>query len=102
LINLSLQHWKEDDEVLTGNHSVKDGATELLDEPELGIIHVDALELADAVLPCSAVGNSVTRSLQDNGEVHAENTSGGVILNSEINMLIDTKAEVAYSSEYNK
>ncbi len=76
--------------------SVKDGTAEVLDEPKLGIVLSDTLELADAALLGSAVGNSVTGTLEHDGEIHAENTSGGVILNSEINMLIDTKSEVAY------
>ena len=63
---------------------------------------MDTLELADASTLRPAVANSVAGPLQDNGEVHAENTSGRVVLNSEVDMLIDTKAEVAYSSEYNK
>ncbi len=75
--------------------SVEDGAAHVLNEPELGVVLGDTLELADAALLGSAVGNSVTGALEHDGEIHAENTSGGVILNSEINMFIDTKSEVA-------
>lgn len=78
-----------------GYRSVEDGATELLNEPELSIVHTDALELADAALARPTLGNSVARALEADGEVHTENTSGGVVLNSEINMLVDTEAEVA-------
>lgn len=76
--------------------SVKNATSAVLDEPELGVILGDLLELADAVLLCSSLGNSVSGSLQDNVEVHAENTSGGVVLDSEINMLVNTESEVAY------
>ena len=76
--------------------SVEDGTTEVLDEPELGVVLGDTLELADASTASSSVGNSVTGSLEDNCEIHAENTSGGVILNSEINVLIDTESEVTW------
>ena len=76
--------------------SVEDGATEVLDEPELGIVLGNALELSDTGLGGSPLSDSVARSLEANGEVHTENTSGGVVLNSEINMLIDTKSEVTY------
>lgn len=74
--------------------SVEDGTAEVLDEPELGVVLGDTLELADTSLACSSVANSVTGSLENNCEIHAENTSGGVILNSEINVLIDTESEV--------
>ena len=74
--------------------SVEDGAAEVLDEPKLGIVTSDTLELADTVASGSSVSNSVTGSLEHDGEIHAENTSGGIVLNSEINMLIDTESEV--------
>ena len=76
------------------DRSVEDGAAKVHDEPELGIVTRDTLELAEAVASGSSVSNSVTGSLEHDGEIHAENTSGGVILNSEINMLIDTESEV--------
>lgn len=75
--------------------SVEDGTAEVLNEPELGIVLGDTLELSNTTLSGSAVSNSVASPLEDDGEIHAENTSGGVVLNSEINMLIDTKSEVA-------
>jgi len=74
--------------------SVEDGATEGLDEPKLGVILGDSLELADAALSCSSLVDSITGSLENDGEVHTENTSGGVVLNSEIDMFVDTKSEV--------
>jgi len=80
----------------TLSRSVEDGAAELLDEPQLSIVHHDALEFADAVLLGPARGDSVARSLEHNGEVHTEDTSGGIVLDAEIDMLIDTEAERAY------
>ena len=77
-------------------YSVEDGATEVLDEPKLGVVLSDTLELSNAGLLSSTLGNSGTSSLEDNGEIHAENTGGGVVLNSEIDMFIDTKSEVDY------
>jgi hypothetical protein len=74
--------------------SVEDGATEGFDEPKLGVVLGDALELADLVGLCSSLANSITGSSEDDDEVHSENTCRGVVLNSEINMLIDTKSEV--------
>ena len=74
--------------------SVEDGATEVLDEPELGVVLGHALELANTGTSRSAVANSVARSLQDNGEVHTEDTGVGIILDSKIDMLFDTESEV--------
>ena len=79
---------------MSKSSSVEDGATESLNEPELGIIPGDALELSNSVLSSLSLGDSVTRSLEADGEVHTENTSGSVVLNSEINMLINAKSEV--------
>ena len=45
-------------------HSVEDGASEGLDEPKLGVVGSDTLELADTALPVSSLGDSVTRSLE--------------------------------------
>ena len=96
LFNIPLRGNHESDAFWCRSSSVKDGATEVLDEPELGVILGNALELSDTALLGSPLGNSEAGSLEDNSEVHTENTSGGVVLNSEINMLIDTKSEVTY------
>ena len=96
LFNIPLRGNHGSDAFWCDSSSVEDGATEVLDEPELGVILGYALELSDTVLSCSSLANSVAGSLEDNSEVHAENTSGGIVLNSEINMLIDTKSEVTY------
>ena len=77
-------------------YSVEDGATEVLNEPKLGVVGSHTLELSNAGLLSSTLGNSVASSLEDNGEIHTENTGGGVVLNSEIDMFVDTKSEVAY------
>ena len=79
------------------DHSVKNGATEVLDEPELGVILGNALEFAEAICLCSSLGDSLSISAEDNVEIHSKNTSGGVVLNSKINVLINTKSKVAYS-----
>ena len=74
--------------------SVEDGATEGLNEPKLGVVAGDLVELAHLSASALSLGDSVSGSLENNGEVHAENTSGGVVLNSEINMLVNAKSEV--------
>ena len=50
-------------------------------------------ELARCVL---SSGDSLSGSTEDDVEVHTENTGVGVILNSEIDMLVDTESEVSY------
>ena len=74
--------------------SVEDGSSELLNEPKLGISLGDTLELANTGGSGSSLGDSVSLSLEDNVEVHTENTSGGIVFHSKIDMLIDTKSEV--------
>ena len=41
-------------------------------------------------------GDSLSGSSEDDVEVHTEDTSVGVVLDSKIDMLIDTETEVAY------
>jgi|TARA_B110000305_G_C19247943_1_gene543262 hypothetical protein len=50
-------------------------------------------ELARCVL---SSGDSLSGSTEDDVEIHTENTGVGVILNSEIDMLVDTESEVSY------
>ena len=78
-----------------GRRSVEDGAGHGLDEPELGVILGHALELADGRPASLAVCNSVTLAAEYDVEVHAENTSLSVVLNSEIDVFVNAKAEVA-------
>jgi len=41
----------------------------------------------------SSKTNSASGSFEDNVEIHAENTSKWIILDTQINMLLNTKAE---------
>lgn len=77
--------------------SVEDGASELLNKPEFGIVFADALEFAHASSARLSLGHSVAGALQHDVEVHAENTRGRVVLNSEVDMLINSKSKVAYT-----
>ena len=42
------------------------------------------------------LGNTAAGSSEDDVEVHAENTGGGIVLDAKINVLLNTEAEVAY------
>jgi len=76
-----------------------DGAGALLGEPLLGLLLGNSLELADLTTGVLSLGDSATRSLEDDIEVHTENTGGGIVLDTKIDMLIDTEAEVALVGE---
>ena len=43
----------------------------------------------------SAETNSASGALEDNVEVHAENTSKGIILETQIDVLLNTETEAA-------
>ena len=74
----------------------EDGATELLDEPLLGLLLADSLEVTESAGSCSPSGHSLASAGENDVEVHTVDTSRGIILNSEIDVLVDTEAEVAY------
>lgn len=50
---------------------------------------------SDSALAASAESHSASWPLQDDVEVHAENTGEGVVLDSQIDVLLDSEAEVA-------
>ena len=82
--------------VFVVNDCSDDGTGALLGEPLLGILTSDSLELANATTAVLLSGNSSTGSLENDVEVHTENTSGGVILDTKIDMLINTESKVSY------
>ena len=73
-----------------------DGSSALLSEPLLGIIRSDSLEFSEFASGVLSLGDSLSSSGEDNVEIHTENTGVGIVLNSEINMFIDTESEVTY------
>ena len=77
--------------------SSEDGSGHLLGEPLLGIISGDLLVLTEFSLGVLSFGNSLTSSGEDDVEVHTEDTSVGIILDSEIDVLFNTKTEVTYN-----
>jgi hypothetical protein len=62
----------------------------------LGIVGGDSLVLSEFALSVLSSGDSLAGSSEDNVEIHTENTSVGIILDSEIDMLINTESEVTY------
>ena len=62
----------------------------------LGLISGDSLVLAELALGVLSSGDSLAGSSEDDVEVHSENTSVGIVLDSQIDMLINTESEVTY------
>jgi hypothetical protein len=73
-----------------------DGTSAFLGEPLLGIIGGNSLEFTEFSSSVLSLGNSLSSSGEDDVEIHTENTSAGIVLDSEIDVFFDTESEVAY------
>jgi len=80
-------------------HLHRKHALEGVFEPLLGILLSHALPVSDLPTASTALGNTVARALQHNVEIHAENTSGRVILYTEIDVLLDAKSKASSLAE---
>ena len=77
-------------------HLSNDGAGALLGEPLLGIFSGDSLEFAELWFSVLSLGHSLASSGEDDVEVHTEDTSVGVVLDTQIDVLVNTETKVAY------
>ena len=77
----------------------QDGSGHLLGEPLLGVLRGNFLELAEFASSVLSSGHSLSSSGEDDVEVHAENTGVGVILDSQINVLVNSESEVTYKNK---
>jgi hypothetical protein len=75
---------------LTGNNAV-----ETLLEPRDGLVGLDLVGEADAATLGLAAGDTETGAAHDDEEVHTENTDSGVVLDTEVDVLVDTETEVS-------
>ena len=75
--------------------SIVDSSVEFTSEPFHGLIFADFVLSSDGSLATSTQAYSGSRSLQDYVEVHAEDTGEGVILESQIDMLLNAKSEAS-------
>ena len=73
-----------------------DGSSAFFCEPLFGFIGGDSLEFSEFSLGVLSSGYSLSGSSEDDVEVHTEDTGVGVVLDSEINVLVNTETEVAY------
>ncbi|KAG7059238.1 60S ribosomal protein L11 [Colletotrichum scovillei] len=64
-------------------------------EPLDGLVTLDAVARADAALAAAAGADALALAGHADVEVHAVDTDGGVVLDTEINVLRDTESEVA-------
>lgn len=88
---------RRDHPLKTINHSIhlSDNTVEARLEPLDGLVALDAVAGTDAALGASSAGDALTRSGHAAVEVHAVDTDRGVVLDTKIDVLADTEAEVA-------
>ena len=79
------------------DRSVVDGAIVFPSEPFHGLVLGDFVLVADSSFASPSETDSASGSFQDDIEVHAEDTGEGIILHSQINMLLNTESEAAYN-----
>ena len=76
----------------------QDDAVELLLEPRLGVFRCDQVVLADLRLAPPPLGDAEATALHHHVEVHTVNARGRVVLQTQVDVLIDTETEVAGSA----
>jgi hypothetical protein len=62
----------------------------------LGIIRSDSLEFTEFASGVLSLGDSLTSSGENDVEIHTENTSVGIVLDSKIDVFFNTESEVSY------
>lgn len=78
---------------------LSDNTVEALLEPFYGLVAVDAVAGTDGALASAAASDTLTRAGHAAVEVHTVDTDGGVVLDTKIDVLADTEAEVASLAE---
>ena len=74
----------------------ENGTSKFLNEPLLGFFLADLLEVTESSSLDLSSLHSLAWSSEDNVEVHTVNTSRGIILYTQVDVFINTKAEVSY------
>ena len=75
--------------------SVIDGTIVFLLEPFHSIFFANSVLSTDSAFASSSKTNSASWSLEDDVKVHTENTGEGIILDTQIDVLLNTKAEAS-------
>lgn len=79
--------------------SIINGSIVLSSEPLHGLVFGDSVLGSDGAFASSSESDSASGSLEDDVEVHSEDTGEGVILDAEINMLLDSESETSGIAE---
>lgn len=79
--------------------NLSDNAVEALLEPLDGLLALDLVVGADTALGAVTSSDALTLAGHADVEVHAVDTDGGVVLNTKVDVLADTEAEVASLGE---
>ena len=79
--------------ILNNGGSVVDGSIVFLLEPFHSVIFSDFVLGSDSALASSAETDSASGSLEHHVEVHAEDTGEGVVLDSQVDVLLNAEAE---------
>lgn len=82
-----------------GPAHLSDNGVEALLEPLDGVVAGDAVGGTDSALGTATADDTLTRAGHAAVEVHTVDTDTGVVLDSEIDVLADTEAEVAGLAE---
>ena len=77
------------------NVSVVDGTIELSSEPFHSLIFGDSMFGSNGGFTSSSKSNSAACSFQNDVEIHTEDTSEWIILNTQINVFLNTEAETS-------
>ena len=75
--------------------SVVDSSIIFLLKPFHSILFADSVLGTNSAFASSSETNSASWSLEDDVEVHTENTGEGVILDTQIDVLLNTESEAA-------
>lgn len=81
---------------------LEDGSIKLLLEPLDGVLLGDSVVDTDGRSASLSSGNSVTGSANDDEEVHTVNSDIGVVLDTKIDVLVDTETEVTGLGEVSR
>ena len=74
---------------------VQDDSVVLLLEPLHSLLAGYLVRITEVSASGLSLGHTTTRTSQLDVEIHTENTGVGVVLDSEINVLVDTETEVS-------
>lgn len=92
-------HAQRDCQHARASDGLHQDTVELLAEPGLSIRLGQLVAVAHLALGVLAASHAGTWAVQHHVEVHAVNTGGGVVLDAQVNVLLNTEAEVAGSAE---